>query len=339
MFRTYLGTRSGIYRFDAKGLTHLGLAEYRFWAIYAYNESSDHSPEHDTILAGSYGQGIFRSTDGGAHWVPANEGLTATALRTILADPAHKGAILCGTEPARGFRSLDGGQSWQELTGIATLPTSAEWYLPYSPRAGAIRNFYSPPGQPNRLLGSVEVGGVLDSHDGGKTWTILDTFDDDIHYVTGHPEEPHVLWLALGLAILKSRPRVERSLLAGVARSDDWGKTWVKRLSGEYTRAVLIPPTHPHLVLAGPAQMVGAKGSIVVSEDGGETWFPADKGLEKPMIDMVELFVPAPDGSIWAICAQGRLLRAEPEEWHWYPVLAGAKETDICIESVSFVAT
>ena len=35
------------------------------------------------------------------------------------------------------------------------------------------------------------------------------------------------------------------------------------------------------------------------------------------MEDMVELFVPAPDGSIWAICGGGRLFRAEPGEWQW----------------------
>ena len=35
------------------------------------------------------------------------------------------------------------------------------------------------------------------------------------------------------------------------------------------------------------------------------------------MPDMVELFVAAPDDSIWAICSGGRLLRAEAGEWVW----------------------
>ena len=42
---------------------------------------------HDTVLAGTYGDGIFRSTDSGQSWQPANDGLTATALRTIQPDP------------------------------------------------------------------------------------------------------------------------------------------------------------------------------------------------------------------------------------------------------------
>jgi hypothetical protein len=39
------------------------------------------------------------------------------------------------------------------------------------------------------------------------------------------------------------------------------------------------------------------------------------------MPDMVERFVPAPDGDVWAICSGGRLLRATPGEWHWRPAL------------------
>ncbi|RMF91542.1 MAG: hypothetical protein D6736_05010 [Nitrospinota bacterium] len=337
MFCTYIGTRKGVYRLEDGELTFLGLEEERIWAIHAFRDPLSSSPAHDTILAGSYGNGIYRSTDGGLHWEGANEGLTAGALRTICVDPTCAGAIICGTEPARGFRSRDGGQSWEEMAGITAVPGCPDWYLPYSPRAGALRNFYSPPGCPHRLLAAVEVGGLLDSQDGGQTWALLDTFDDDIHHVTGHPEDPAILWLALGTATRKDRPRPDRSLLGGVACSEDGGQTWKKKIPSEYTRAVIVPPTRPDLVLAAPAGQVGALGRIVVSEDQGETWQEAGAGIETPMPDMVELFLAAPDGSIWAICSQGRLLQAWPEEWYWQPVFATPATPDIRVESVSFV--
>ena len=68
MVNTYIGTQSGVYKLDGSGLTLLGLEEYEFQAVYAFADSEDQ--ENDILLAGSYGQGIFRSGDGGATWSP-----------------------------------------------------------------------------------------------------------------------------------------------------------------------------------------------------------------------------------------------------------------------------
>lgn len=331
MFEVVIGSADGVYRLNGGNPERLGVDGERIWAIHAWKTG-----DATTILAGSYGNGIFRSTDSGASWQQANDGLTATALRTIQPDPANQSAILCGTEPARGFRSTDGGQSWHELDAIAALPTVAEWYLPYSPRAGAIRNFYSPPGNPQRMLGSIEVGGLLNSANGGETWELIDIQpDDDIHYITGHPEDPNLLYAALGWASLtKDRKREDPPALGGIGRSRDGGKTWQK-LHSDYTRAVIVPPTRTDLLLAGPAKKVGAQGRIEVSSDGGDSWQPAGDGIENPMDDMVEVFTAAPDGSIWAVCSRGRLLKAVPGEWRWKSALPTGVAIDV--QSIGFV--
>src|SRR5690606_40160825 len=76
----------------------------------------------------------------------------------------------------------DLGLSWQELDGIRQLPDYEQWYLPYSPRAGAVRNIYAPAGSQNRLLASVEVGGLLDSHDADRKSTRLNSSHVKISY-------------------------------------------------------------------------------------------------------------------------------------------------------------
>ena len=331
-FHTYIGTHSGVYRLDGDSLTSLGLDDYRVSAIHARSDGEG----DDVVLAGTYGDGMFRSTDSGVTWKTANDGLTASAFRAIQDDLTTPGAIICGTEPARAFRSVDGGATWTGLDGIKEIATVPDWYLPYSPRAGALRNFYSPPGQSSRLLGSVEVGGLLASCDGGATWTISDILgDDDIHHVTGHPTEPDVLYSALGWASLDhDRRREDEPRLGGVARSDDGGETW-RKFHTDYTRAVIVPPASPDVVLAGPAKRVGAIGRIEVSSDGGESWKAAGDGIEAPMTDMVELFMSAPDDTIWAICSGGRLLVSEPGPWSWRsPLPSGAA---LHVEAVSFI--
>lgn len=331
MFDTYLGTTSGVYRLTEHGVAPLGLPSERIWAIHAWREG-----DAGTILAGSYGNGMYRSEDGGATWSPANAGLTASALRCIGADPLRPGALLAGTEPARLFRSGDGGRSWEELAGIGRIAGQERWFLPYSPRAGAVRNVYAPPGRSGRLFASVEVGGLLRSDDGGETWTCAPVLEDeDIHYITGHPRQPDLLYAALGYASLSHPgPQQGPRRFGGIARSRDGGMTWQK-LETDYTRAVLIPPSRLDLVLAGPAPQVGKGGRIVVSSDGGDTWEPVAAGIETPLADMVELFVAGPDDSVWAICSGGRLLRATAGDWRWRSALLD--DTDLCVQSVAFV--
>jgi photosystem II stability/assembly factor-like uncharacterized protein len=317
VFETFIGTRAGVLRVGSR-VELLGLPDQRISAVHAFrNRAGD-----VVILAGSYGDGMFRSLDLGTTWAPVSDGMTAPAARTIVPDPLHTGALLCGTEPARLFRSTDEGQTWVEFEGVRAIPEHGEWYLPYSPRAGALRNVYAPPGGRDRLLAAVEVGGLLQTTDGGLDWSIAPVGpNDDIHQVSGHPTDPSQLWSALGYAALRSRPRgAARPKLGGVGRSHDGGETW-EVLHTSYTRSVIVPPAGADLVLAGPAGDVGERGRIEVSGDGGDSWQPAGEGLETPMRDMVELFAPAPDGTVYAVCSGGRLLRSAPDDWRWRPAL------------------
>ena len=330
MNHALIGTRRGLYRLDGDTLEPLGLDQFDVSAVYTRTVDSGAS----LILAGTYGDGLLRSTDEGVTWDVIDAGLTAPAFRTIVPDPLDPAAILCGTEPGRIFRSIDEGMNWTEYDAIPDLPHAQQWFLPYSPRAGAVRNIHVPSGT-KRILASVEVGGLLDSPDQGAIWTSQPILGDtDIHFVTSHPNDPNLLFAALGWATLTSVPVPPDSPSpGGVARSRDGGQTWEK-LFTDYTRAVIVPPSMPDLVLAGPATAVGGPGRIEVSHDAGDSWSPAGDGVDMPMEDMIELFEPAPDGSIWAMRSGGGLIRAEPGEWRWHSVLPAG--VDISVRSIAF---
>ncbi len=70
----------------------------------------------ETLFAGTYGSGVFRSTDRGASWLAVNNGLTNTSVGALALSPgfATDHTIFAGT--GRGvFRSTDGGDSWQPV--------------------------------------------------------------------------------------------------------------------------------------------------------------------------------------------------------------------------------
>jgi hypothetical protein len=311
MLDAFLGTTSGVFRLHDGALEPSGLGGRDVTAVHF----SD-----DVLLAGTYGDGLFRSSDRGRTWERSEAGLTASTLRFVTVE-------LAGTEPARVFRSSDGGLSWNELDGITRIPGHEEWFLPYSPRAGAARNAYV---AGDRVLVAAEVAGLLRSEDGGDTWVCEPVAgDEDVHHVTGHPDDPDLLYVSLGTASL----RQQGGRHGGVARSRDGGRTWDK-IETDYTRATIVPAARPELVLAGPAPRVGRGGRIVVSRDHGDTWEPAADGIDVPMPDMVELFVDAPDGSVWAICSRGGLLRAAPDDWTWASALP--PDSGVSVKSVAF---
>src|SRR5215203_6965643 len=200
------------------------------------------------MLAGTYGDGLFRSVDGGQSWERIEAGLTASTFRFVSAE-------LAGTEPARVYRSVDGGRTWEELEGIKRIPGHEGWYLPYSPRAGAARNVCV---SGDRLLVAAEVAGLLRSEDGGRTWVCEPVAgDEDVHHVTAHPQDPELLYVSLGTASLNQRGGRH----GGIARSRDGGQTWEK-LETDYTRATLVPPERPDLVLAAvPRRESAAAGA------------------------------------------------------------------------------
>ena len=311
MVDAFLGTTSGVFRLHAGAPEPLGLEGRSVTALHASEAA---------LLAGTYGDGLFRSADGGRSWEQVDGGLTASTFRFVSAE-------LAGTEPARVYRSSDGGRNWGELEGITRVRGHEQWYLPYSPRAGAARNACV---TGDRLLVAAEVAGLLRSDDGGRSWVCEPVAgDEDVHHVTGHPDDPDVLYVSLGSASLTRRGGQH----GGIARSRDGGRTWDK-VETDYTRATIVPPARPDLVLAGPAPRVGRGGRIVVSGDGGDTWEPAGHGIDVPMPDMVELFVAAPDGTIWAVCSGGRLLRAAPDDWSWSSALP--PDSDVIVKSVAF---
>ncbi|MGH7229893.1 MAG: WD40/YVTN/BNR-like repeat-containing protein, partial [Nitrospiraceae bacterium] len=73
-----------------------------------------------TVYAGSFGMGLFRSDDRGGSWTSANHGLSDPFILCLAT--AHDGTVYAGTFRGGVFRSQDAGNTWQPVnTGLKRL--------------------------------------------------------------------------------------------------------------------------------------------------------------------------------------------------------------------------
>lgn len=132
------------------------------------------------LWAATERSGIFRSTDGGAHWTAHNEGLAANSFRTVAVHPRHPATVYAGTGEDLAVVggghvlniSQDGGATWGtsdldllagQLRDIAIDPTTTQDIA--STHLYAVGSF---------ARQSARNGGVYKSIDGGTHWTRAD---------------------------------------------------------------------------------------------------------------------------------------------------------------------
>jgi len=100
--------------------------------------------------------GIYRTTDGGAHWTAANQGLTnpdgtiSSVVNGLWLDQSNPSVVLASTEFGGTFKSSDGGSTWSNVDRSESTRFS----------------------QVESVLYLASRKGVLQSTDDGSTWTV-----------------------------------------------------------------------------------------------------------------------------------------------------------------------
>jgi hypothetical protein len=305
--RVLVGTRKGAFVLSSDGRrSQWDIAGPYFagWEIY-HLKGSPVDPERIYASQSNswFGQLIQRSDDGGSTWRPVGnqfsyEGVPGTHqdfdgtphpwefarvwhLEPSLSDPD---TVLAGVEDAALFRSKDGGETWEELSGLRKHGSGPSW----QPGAGGmcLHTIVLDPSEPERIFVAISAAGVFRTDDGGTTWRPVNRGlrsgaipDEDaevghcVHHLARHPDRPEVLYMQKHWDVM---------------RSDDAGESWVEvsgDLPTDFGFAIDVHSHEPETVYVVPiksdSEHFPPEGKLRVyrSRSGGNEWEPLTKGL------------------------------------------------------------
>jgi photosystem II stability/assembly factor-like uncharacterized protein len=275
------------------------------------------------VYVGTMDRGVWFSVDGGANWRAAGPSIDEPRVLSVAVSRSHEhsgvSVVYAGTEPSNLYRSEDGGLSWQALAALRELPSAPSWSYPPRPWTHHVRTIALHPTDPEWLAVGIELGGVIRSRDGGKTWIDHNRqAHSDVHQLLTHPLAPERLYEAAG---------------QGIARSDDRGDTWERLAQGldrHYAWAEAIDPADPNLwyvaVSRSPSAAHGdGNGQARLLRSRGDAWVAVDGwGDSKERRRMPYALVTLPDqpGRLLAGLRGGTLLITDDaaENWSRLPV-------------------
>ncbi len=348
----YVSTASGgVWKTNNNGVTFQALFQHEKTISLGDLALSQSNPdilwagtgEHNPRNSVSWGDGVYKSVDGGETWT--NMGLRESFQIGRIAihpdDPniVYVGALgrLWGPNEERGvFKTTDGGETWEKVlfisedTGIIELqmnPSNPDELLvaSYQRRRDAFEG-----GEPP--ISSGPESGIYKTVDGGQNWTEVteglppgDMGRTGIDYYRG---DPNIVYLQTGGARIEDGSN-------GIYRSEDGGDSWTKvsevAVRPMYYSQIRVDPsddqriytlaTRSHRSTDGGATMTQDLATGV-HEDSHELWIDPNDGAHMILGNDGGLFHSYDHGDHWDFLgnlpiAQSYSVCLSPERLYW----------------------
>ena len=307
--RYYIAYNGGLNVMESRNGAMNSRGEFFAGKTLEYLTGSRRHPE--IVFAAVAFDGGYKSFDAGRSWKKIAEG----DVRTFTIDPHDERVVYMGIGPIRLFRSEDGGDHFEPMDSMLDFPADVtkKWEVP--PRLRGIekphvRHVFIHPDERDLMFVLLEHGGVLVSHDSGKSWCDRSDGIDyvDMHYVANYPG---------------SKERYYVSSARGFFRTDDCGRHWRRVENGmPWSETPLYCYSHewefvdgksPRMIVCGGRgspgvwgrEKIDPRGHLLISDDGGDNWRINTNGVDKEMPYMPWVLLHHPTDPNTLFCGMG----------------------------------
>jgi len=256
-----------------------------------------------TLYMGTFGNGIYKSRDGGRKWEAISEGLGDMYIMTLLIRPpggtsqdGSKGMILAGAARFGVFRSTDEGLHWEKANaGLSNTQVSA---LVFDPKG----RLYAATGD-----------GVFRSEDRGDHWTAHNTGLSDVLVRSLIMDRNGTLYAGTGGKGLYKLRAGEKSW-ERVTR----GFEGERGLMENFIRVLTLGPD-------GTLYAGTFDGGVYTTRDGGKNWNDLNQGLVNQSIRAILI---GKDGVLYLGTGRGVFARS-PKETRWTSINGNLEDLNI----------
>ena len=242
-----------------------GIPDAQIWSI-ALDKNSPVATR--TLYAASYGNGVYKTTDGGANWFAINTGLgidTNLQVRKIYIDPNNSDILYAGMESIQTeddgganvtingglFKSTNAGDSWTRID--ASLPQISVWDIEVVIGNSDII-YTGVSSEYNHSEGTDYYGGVYKSTDGGTSWEMVNSgfgLADNLNIssIAISPAHNDIVY-----AVSYDAPYHDECSGRGIFKTSDAGANWTPINNGLgvlYYNVITIDPSTPTILYAG----------------------------------------------------------------------------------------
>jgi photosystem II stability/assembly factor-like uncharacterized protein len=227
----------------------------------------------------SWGDGVYKSTDGGKTWT--NVGLRDTHhIGRIVLHPENPDIVyvaalghLWGDNEERGlFQSTDGGKTWKRILYVDAMTGVVDVAIDPEQPEILYAATYQRQRKPFGFHGGGPGSGLHKSEDGGKTWKEIRNGLPEGEYgrigISVYRKDPRIVYVCVEQGTRYTASTTYEERLAGVYRSEDRGESFTHMSDWNprpmYASQILVDPTDD--------QRIYMQNAFSFSDDGGKTF-------------------------------------------------------------------